>query len=82
MDSGIIVFKKSLDDTLESKWLGLSNKSSNIKQVAAQLTLRALFLWIILVNWRFFGENNDFFQVSRRMVNLNYLLLLLFCYYM
>ncbi|KAG2215468.1 hypothetical protein INT45_012789 [Circinella minor] len=74
LDSGIIVFKKSLDNTLESKWLGLSNKSSNTKQVAAQLTLRALFLWMILINWQFFGEENEFFQVSRRMANLPYVI--------
>ncbi|KAI9493289.1 GWT1-domain-containing protein [Zychaea mexicana] len=76
LDSGTVVFKKSLSNTLESRWLGLS-KGSNTKQVAAQLTLRATLLWTVLGCWRFLAENNNdeqAFEVSRRMANLPYVI--------
>ncbi|KAI9246710.1 GWT1-domain-containing protein [Phascolomyces articulosus] len=73
LDSGTVVFRKSLDDTLESKLLGLT-KAPKIKQEAAQLTLRTIFLWSVLAGWRLLGENSEFFEVSRRMANLPYVI--------
>ncbi|KAI8140698.1 GWT1-domain-containing protein [Fennellomyces sp. T-0311] len=69
LDSGTVVFKTSLADTLESRWLGVS-KASGTKQAAAQLSLRAVAMWLLLGAWRLLVENH---QVSRRMANLPYI---------
>ncbi|KAI9318449.1 GWT1-domain-containing protein [Dichotomocladium elegans] len=63
LDSGLIAFCKGQDKT-----------TSNSKNVATRLTVRAGSLWLILAVWRFITDGSTDLEVSRRMCNLPYVI--------
>ncbi|ORZ03423.1 hypothetical protein BCR43DRAFT_535734 [Syncephalastrum racemosum] len=67
LDSGTIVFSRSLGSSRLSRWLGLT-KTTPVKQIAIQLTLRAAMLWLAFQIWIGITGHQEDLYVSRQMV--------------
>lgn len=70
LDSGMIIFRNDLSQSSLIRWLGIKSDAPNAKHVGIYLMVQACGLWALLGCWwcLCIGDENEMFQVSRRMV--------------
>ncbi|CDS03750.1 hypothetical protein LRAMOSA01151 [Lichtheimia ramosa] len=76
LDSGMIIFRNDLSQSSLIRWLGIKSDAPNSKHVGIYLMVQACGLWALLGCWwcLCIGDENEMFQVSRRMANLPYVI--------
>ncbi|CDH48259.1 gpi-anchored wall transfer protein 1 [Lichtheimia corymbifera JMRC:FSU:9682] len=77
LESGMIIFRNDLSQSSLVRWLGVKPDAPNSKHVGVHLMVQACALWTLLGCWWWYlcsGDENEMFNVSRRMANLPYVI--------